>query len=109
MFDRIKELLRGGHLICLDGERQEDGCLFIHSPDLKGFSLMLSPDDSKDFGTLIKAVEPSLLLYAGAFFTAKEKAREERAKERFEVIEYGRKPDALFPIKALLHNALTHC
>lgn len=50
-------------VIKLNGKRQDDGYMFIYSPDLKGFSLMLAPEQSRNTGILLAAIHDPLIAY----------------------------------------------
>ena len=55
-------------VIKLNGERQDDGYLFIYSSDLRGFSLMLAPEQSLNTGTLLVAIHDPLVVYLWAAY-----------------------------------------
>lgn len=57
--------------ITLIGEQQDDGYIFITSPELKGFSLMLEPDEDKNLATIISAVHEPLITYLDVLNEAK--------------------------------------
>jgi hypothetical protein len=69
--------------ITLIGERQDDGYIFITSSELKGFSLMLEPDEDKNLATLMNAVYEPLTGYLDALYGAGHKAI--TPKGRYEV------------------------
>jgi hypothetical protein len=64
-------------VIKLNGERQDDGYMFIYSPDLKGFSLMLAPEQSRNTGTLLAAIHDPLVAYMGVYCRARNSTRSE--------------------------------
>jgi hypothetical protein len=69
--------------ITLIGEQQDDGYILITSPELKGFSLMLEPDEDKNLATIISAVYEPLIAYLGVLNEAGNKAT--ARKGRYEV------------------------
>jgi hypothetical protein len=69
--------------VTLIGELQDDGYIFITSPELKGFSLMLEPDEDKNFATIINAVYEPLITYLDVLNNAGNKATAQ--KGRYEV------------------------
>ena len=79
LLDYLRSLLSGGGLmIRLKGEEREGGYLFISSPDLKGFSLLLDPGKYDDLDSFIHAVNPSLTMYLEAYQSARNAAHSER-------------------------------
>ncbi len=68
--------LRGYRRVCITliGEAREDGYIFLHSPELKGFSLLLPPGSDKDLKALTDAIFEPLDSYVHAYFRAKAKA-----------------------------------
>lgn len=64
-----------GMTITLNGEEREGGYIFISSPELKGFSLLLEPGDYSDFKTFLDAVYSPLMIYMDAYQRASHSAR----------------------------------
>ena len=69
--------------ITLIGEQQDDGYIFITSPELEGFSLMLEPDEDKNIATIINVVYEPLITYLDVLNDARHKAT--ARKGRYEV------------------------
>jgi hypothetical protein len=69
--------------ITLIGEQQDDGYIFITSPELRGFSLMLEPNEDKNLATIISAVHEPLIAYLDVLNEAENKAT--ARKGRYEV------------------------
>ncbi|MGH6848123.1 MAG: hypothetical protein ACREC0_12020 [Methylocella sp.] len=69
--------------ITLIGERRDEGYIFIHSPELKGFSLMLEPDEY-DIKTFLDAVYDPLLTYIQAYHKALAKNEKPRLRSIIE-------------------------
>jgi hypothetical protein len=61
--------------ITLKAEERGDGYIFISSPELKGFSLLLGPGDYSDFKAFIDAVYEPLTTYMDAYMHALGTAR----------------------------------
>lgn len=68
--------------ITLKGEKREGGYIFIYSPDLKGFSLLLEPGDYSDFKTFIDAIYGPLLAYLKLYVEARDTARKRQKSLR---------------------------
>ncbi|ULO25125.1 hypothetical protein [Methylocystis sp. SB2] len=111
--EHFKWFRKSSYLIHLDGEFQEDGYLYIHSDDLKGFNLLLEPEQCREFGSLVKAIEDPLLAYADAYFAAKRtasakaEAKAVQEKSRYEFVDFSRKSKTSF--SAVLGTCLNHC
>lgn len=73
---RAVSTLRGHRTINLIGEPRSGGYMFLKSPELPGFSMMLAPSQHNEFGEFIKAVESPLV----AFITAECEATNDHAK-----------------------------
>jgi len=73
--------------ITLKGEEREGGYIFIYSPDLKGFSLLLEPGDYSDFKTFIDAIYDPLLAYLKLYFQARDTARKRHENLRLYAME----------------------
>ena len=69
-------------MITLKGEEREGGYLYISSPQLKGFTLLLEPKDYTDFKIFIDAVDEPLTNYLNAFEKARNAARHEKLRLR---------------------------
>jgi|SRR5215831_17432742 len=93
LFERFQGLMASyrneqeNFTINLIGERQSDGHMFISSPELKGFSLMLDPEHTKNIGTLMNAIHDPLLIYVEALCHARDKAR---AESHLEIKKWGK-------------------
>src|ERR1700730_16523584 len=61
--------------ITIKGEKREGGYIYIHSPDLKGFSLLLEPGEYGDIKTFIDAIYDPLLIYLKVYDQAKHHAK----------------------------------
>ncbi len=70
------------YTITLHGEEREGGYMFISSPELKGFSLMLEPANYDDFKTFIDAVYDPLTAYMEAYHQAHKTARSDHLRLR---------------------------
>jgi hypothetical protein len=68
--------------ITLIGEEREGGYLFISSPELKGFSLLLEPGDYSDFKNFIDAVFEPLTAYMNTYDEARRQARKIANRDR---------------------------
>lgn len=58
---RAWALCRGQKMVRFDVRPQSGGYMFLTSPNLRGFSLMLRPDDFNTFESLSHAVEGPLV------------------------------------------------
>ncbi len=67
---RFYSRLRGSHAIALVGEARPNGYMFLKSPDLPGFSYMLSPGEYDDISAVFKTIGEPLK----AFINAEHKA-----------------------------------
>jgi hypothetical protein len=63
---RVVSRLRGRTTINLIGEPRPGGYIFLRSPELPGFSMMLEPSQHKELGAFIKAVEAPLMAFVAA-------------------------------------------
>jgi len=61
--------------ITLKLEKREGGYIFISSPELKGFNLLLAPGNYNDFKEFVDAVHEPLTTYINAYQRAKKSAR----------------------------------
>jgi hypothetical protein len=68
-------LLRGHKTINLIGEPRPGGYVFLRSPDLPGFSMMLEPSQHSQLGAFVKAVEGPLMAFIAAECRADEHAK----------------------------------
>jgi len=70
--ERIKSLLTGKTIIKrsgsaqLIGEQREGGYYYLKSPDLPGFTFLISPEESEDIEKLSEAIRPALAAYLAA-------------------------------------------
>jgi hypothetical protein len=82
-------------LVHFDAECQEDGYVYFYSNDLKGFSLMLEPEQTKSIGAILNAIQEPLSVYARAYHNAKHAAKAKDRVEaevdqsRFKVIDFS--------------------
>jgi hypothetical protein len=67
--------LRGHKSINLIGEPRAGGYVFLKSPDLPGFSMMLAPGQHAELGAFVKAVEEPLMAFIAAECEASEHAK----------------------------------
>jgi hypothetical protein len=70
LFLRLWALCRGYKLVRLEVSPRGGGYLFITSPNLPGFSLMLHPDDGKSIQALSAALEGPLQAFIEAEYQA---------------------------------------
>ena len=70
-FDRLLPRRRKQLTVTLQGEEREGGYFFVSSPELRGFSLLLDPDDYTDLRKVIDAVAEPL----AAYMEVRERAR----------------------------------
>ena len=82
------------NLIC---ELQDDGHMFISSPELKGFTLMLDPEHMKNMSTLMSAIHDPLIAYVADFCHARDNARAERT--RLEIKNWGKKAPLSYQVQ----------
>jgi hypothetical protein len=68
-------LLRGHKTINLIGEPRPGGYMFLKSPELPGFSMMLEPNQHDELGEFVKAVESPLVAFISAECRADEHAK----------------------------------
>jgi hypothetical protein len=70
--ERIKSLLTGKTIIkrsgsaTLIGEPRDGGYYYLKSPDLPGFTFLISPEESEDIEKLSEAIKPALSAYLAA-------------------------------------------
>ena len=109
LLEKFTDLFKKDRIIHLDGEVQDDGYLYVYSNDLKGFSLMLEPDQWKDFGSLIQSVEIPLLAYIDAYEDAKKSIGENKKQvaSRYEVFDFSKKSNTSYCAK--VRTGLNHC
>ncbi len=83
LFDRLLSLIGIERItITLEGEKREGGYIFLSSPELKGFSLLLEPGNYDDFKTFIDAVNEPLSAYMTAYSRARNIARNKNLRLR---------------------------
>lgn len=68
---KLVALIRGHTMIRLIGENREGGYVFVHSPELPGFSFLLEPGEDKDLKTIMDALFEPLVAYLEAEIVAK--------------------------------------
>jgi hypothetical protein len=74
LLDRILSFLGIGMKIHFHAEDQDDGYTFIRSPELRGFTLMLEHEQTKNIATLMNAIHDPFISYMMAFCRARNKA-----------------------------------
>jgi hypothetical protein len=72
---RTVSRLRGHKSINLIGEPRAGGYMFLKSPDLPGFSMMLDPSQHSELGAFVKTVEAPLMAFIAAECRADEHAK----------------------------------
>jgi hypothetical protein len=66
MLVRLWALLRGQKILFLRLQRRGEGYFLITSPHMRGFSLMLHPEDTRSAAALSKAIEGPLTAFVEA-------------------------------------------
>jgi hypothetical protein len=66
--------------ISLIAEEQDEGYLFLYSPQLKGFTLMLAPEQTKNIAALMNALHDPFMAYMTTLYKAKHDARAKALK-----------------------------
>ncbi len=115
MFEKIMAFLKGRFIINLYSEEREGGYMYVYSPDLKGFSLLLEPDQTKDILSMLSAMQEPMLAYAEAYedgrreakARAKETAKATAKESRYQVIDFGQTSHSTF--RALIGGTFNHC
>jgi hypothetical protein len=88
---RLIAKIKGQLMIRFDIEEREDGYLYVSSPDLKGFTLLLEPSQTKSVIAMASAINEPLMAYYSAYQSARSRAQDKPdEKDRFEVIDIGR-------------------
>lgn len=70
MLLRLWALCRGHKLVLMTTQRRSGGYVFVTSPNLPGFSLMLHPEDGKSVQALSAALEGPLQAFIEAEYQA---------------------------------------
>jgi hypothetical protein len=80
-FSKLLKLFGADMLeINLIAEEQEDGYFFLYSPKLKGFTLMLAPEQAKNIAALMNAMHDPFMAYMTALYQARHDARAKALK-----------------------------
>ena len=75
---KLIALFTGHKLVRLVGSPRNGGYVFINSPDLPGFSLMLRPGDADDIGSLTAAIHSPLKTFIEAEYSAYRKLNQNK-------------------------------
>lgn len=67
---RITSMLKGDKCVLMRAERRGNGYIFVSSPDLPGFSVMLRPQDLGSVTALSGAIEAPLVSFIEAEWKA---------------------------------------
>lgn len=67
---------KGHRIVRLSATPREGGYMFVNSPDLPGFSVMLQPGDMDSFDSLVGALGKPLEAFVNAEYRASQSARE---------------------------------
>lgn len=90
-FDKLLALFGiEGMKVTLNLNEREGGYIFISSPELKGFSLLLEPGNYNDLKTFINAVDEPLTAYLDQYLKARSSVRHQALQLRATKITAGR-------------------
>jgi hypothetical protein len=67
---RLYYYLKGHRMVRLCASEREGGYLFVNSPDLPGFSVMLQPGEIDDFDSFVAALAKPLEAFVTAEYRA---------------------------------------
>ena len=73
---KLHAYLQGHRMVRLSASPREGGYIFVNSPDLPGFSVMLKPGEIDDFDLLVAALGKPLEAFVNAEYRASQAVKD---------------------------------